>query len=344
MKTRGFLGALLLSLSSTALVQAQALPPASGSPYAHSSPPASASQAGTAGNMPNTLTKPVNFVSGGILPSLYAETPSEAELKKVLGPGSTASQAEKLAAKIKYDEASTAARRAAVHYLGTVDCRIYPEVEDALIAVLRGDRNESVRCEAALALSNACCFSKKTMAALLIVVNGTDSDGKRAETADRVKTLAMKALEHSPYRQSNQAASPKPPQVLPQPKEKLDSARNATTGVQLATYQTQNVADRQTAQKADETSRHMAETASTSPATRALPTWQHNIASPPATLAAPVNVLENRAFDEAVQTLLDMRQPSPPPPAPAGTPAAQRVGAARPARLMGPSPLLNPEQ
>ena len=153
MKTRGFLGALLLSLSSTALVQAQALPPASGSPYAHSSPPASASQAGTAGNMPNTLTKPVNFVSGGILPSLYAETPSEAELKKVLGPGSTASQAEKLAAKIKYDEASTAARRAAVHYLGTVDCRIYPEVEDALIAVLRGDRNESVRCEAALALS-----------------------------------------------------------------------------------------------------------------------------------------------------------------------------------------------
>src|ERR1700736_2157206 len=109
MKTRGFLGAVLLSLASTALVQAQAVPPVSVSPYAHPAPPASGGQA-------STMTKPPTYVSGGLNPAPYSETPSEADLKKLLAPGSTASEAEKLAPRIKFDEANAGARRAAVHY------------------------------------------------------------------------------------------------------------------------------------------------------------------------------------------------------------------------------------
>ena len=41
------------------------------------------------------------------------------------------------AAAIQADEAGAAQRRAAVRYLGTVDCHYWPEAEDALIGALR---------------------------------------------------------------------------------------------------------------------------------------------------------------------------------------------------------------
>jgi hypothetical protein len=333
MKMRGLLGAVLLLLSSTALVQAQA--PAS--PYAHSAAPAAGSQT------LNNMTKPLTNASGGPIQPLYPQTPTAAELKKLLDPESVVSEVEKVAARIQYDVANAAARLAAVRYLSTVDCHVYPEVEDALLAGLRGDRNESVRYEAALALSKCCGSSKKTIAALLIVVHGTDIDGKPAETSERVKTLAKKALEHGTSRLSYQAASPKPPEGPPQPKDKPESVRYPTTSMQLAAYHPQQVAPRQTAQIVDEGCRYIAETASTSPATRALPTCQYNYATARATISAPVNGQDDKAYDEAVQALLARQGPSPPP-APLVAPLVQRVEPPRPVMLTGPSPLLNAGQ
>src|SRR5256885_11485017 len=43
-------------------------------------------------------------------------------------PSGSLSPAETTAAKIKADEAGANARRAAVRYLGTVDCHYYPEI------------------------------------------------------------------------------------------------------------------------------------------------------------------------------------------------------------------------
>src|SRR5439155_7473500 len=131
----------------------------------------------------------------GLIPPICPEVPSDADLKKLLDPDSTASEAEKTAAKIKADEAKAAQRRVAIRYLGTVDCHYYPEAEDALISGLRGDRNECVRFEAALALSKGCCCTKKTVEKLLLVVNGEDSDGNPSETSERVKGMAMVALQ-----------------------------------------------------------------------------------------------------------------------------------------------------
>ena len=97
------------------------------------------------GNLVNNMLKPVGAFSGGMvgsccppaLPSDLAKPPDSAE---------------GAAARIKADEAEAKARRAAVRYLGTVDCHYWPEAQAALIIALRADRNECVRLEAALAL------------------------------------------------------------------------------------------------------------------------------------------------------------------------------------------------
>ena len=70
------------------------------------------------------------------------------------------------AAKIKQEEMAAHARCDAVKYLATVDCHWYPEAEAALICALRTDRSECVRYEAAVALNNGCCCTKKTVEAL----------------------------------------------------------------------------------------------------------------------------------------------------------------------------------
>src|SRR5205809_804381 len=94
-----------------------------------------------------------------------------------------ADSAEGAAARIEADEAGAAARKAAIRKLATVDCHYWPEAQDALVNALRGDRNECVRYEAALALNTGCCCTKKVLAALTIVISGSDEDGNPAETS-----------------------------------------------------------------------------------------------------------------------------------------------------------------
>ena len=94
------------------------------------------------------------------------------------------------------DEAEPRSGRAAVRYLGTVDCHYWPEAEDALVASLRGDRNECVRWEAAMALGSGCCCTKKTIEALTIVTSCSDRDGAPKETSNRVHAAAAAALDH----------------------------------------------------------------------------------------------------------------------------------------------------
>jgi plasmid stabilization system protein ParE len=105
-----------------------------------------------------------------------------------------ADSSEGAAARIKKDVEEAAARRVAVRYLGTVDCRYWPEAEQALIDALRADKIECVRYEAALALQRGCCCTKKVAKALTISIEGSDKDGNPAERSARVQDAAAVAL------------------------------------------------------------------------------------------------------------------------------------------------------
>src|SRR5262249_29738452 len=80
-------------------------------------------------------------------------------------------------------------------FLGTVDCRYYPDAIVALTAALRTDGSECVRYEAALALSHGCCCNQKTIDALEASVSGTEKDGNPAERSVRVRCTAAIGLE-----------------------------------------------------------------------------------------------------------------------------------------------------
>ncbi len=86
-------------------------------------------------------------------------------------------------------------RLAAIRYLGTLDCRYFPEAENALVSALRTDGNESVRHEAATVLARGCCYTKRVMEALEICVSGSDRDGHPAERSARIRSTAARALE-----------------------------------------------------------------------------------------------------------------------------------------------------
>jgi len=101
----------------------------------------------------------------------------------------------KAAAKIKAEAKTLAARREAVRYLGTLDCHWYPEAEAGLIAALRADRSECIRLEAAVALQQRCCCTKKTMAALQVAASGSNRDGNPGERCPRVRWAALEALQ-----------------------------------------------------------------------------------------------------------------------------------------------------
>jgi hypothetical protein len=140
------------------------------------------------GQLINNSMKPLSAFTGCPL-TCCPDEPSPADLAK---PGE-----EGAAAQIKKDELECKARRAAVRYLGTVDCHYWYDVaEPALIGALRGDRCECVRLEAALALGRGCCCTKRTMAALLVTVNGSEADGNVSENSERVKAAAAAALAH----------------------------------------------------------------------------------------------------------------------------------------------------
>ncbi len=111
----------------------------------------------------------------------------------------TVSPAELAAARIKADELTVHRRLAAVRYLAKFDCQFNPEAEAGLLTALRTDRSEAVRFEAALALANVNCCTRKITAALDLIVKGSDGDGHPTETSARVKWAAEQALQCYAY-------------------------------------------------------------------------------------------------------------------------------------------------
>ena len=128
------------------------------------------------------------------------------------------------AARIQASELDAKKRRATIRYLGTVDCRYWPEAEAALITGLRSDPNECVRYEAALALTNGCCCTKSIIDALVLCVSGSTKDNHPAETSQRVRNQAGVALERCLCRYTQVVGAPdasqrpeKPERPLPAP-------------------------------------------------------------------------------------------------------------------------------
>jgi len=140
-----------------------------------------------AGALLNNATKPLTAMTGGIIPPFCPELPSADDLQK---PGVAGA-----ADAIKKDALEAKMRRDKVRYLGTVDCRYYPDAVNALVAALRTDGSECVRYEAALALGRGCCCNEKTIKALDYTVSGSDKDGNPAERSVRVRCAAAVALE-----------------------------------------------------------------------------------------------------------------------------------------------------
>ncbi len=136
--------------------------------------------------------KPLSALTGGLIPPPQDHGPGAA----AGGGDGPPPPAVGAAAKIKQEAAQAEARRAAVEFLGTVDCHWYPEAEKGLIAALRGDRSECVRLEAALALGKGCCCTKKTIEALRIAAEGSQEDGNPGERCMRVRVAAYEALQN----------------------------------------------------------------------------------------------------------------------------------------------------
>jgi len=158
----------------------------------------------------NTM-KPMSAMTGGLIPSCCPKVLNEDALAKAAkeGPEKAKGDAQAAAADIAKDEAEAKERRAAVRYLGTVDCHYWKDkAQPALINALRNDRNECVRWEAAMALGNGCCCTMDTIESLTIsvygvydpiqklTVAGALSDGYPDETSERVKAAALAALQH----------------------------------------------------------------------------------------------------------------------------------------------------
>lgn len=138
------------------------------------------------GQLLNNATKPLSALTGGVLPTL--EKKPSVEDTKQPGVGGAAAQGKK-------DAAEAAKRRADVKYLGTLDCRYYPEASKALADALRTDPSECVRYEAALALTRGCCCNQVTIKALTAAVSGYEEDGNPGERSARVRCTAAIALE-----------------------------------------------------------------------------------------------------------------------------------------------------
>ncbi|MCI0704621.1 MAG: hypothetical protein L0241_26490 [Planctomycetia bacterium] len=149
----------------------------------------------------NNLLVPAGLATGGFLgpicpppgapggPGGPGGPPNPDDLKK------SPTSPEGAAAKIKQDEMQAKAKIAALEFLGTVDCRYYPEAEAGLIAGLRAEKNECVRLAAAKALASGCCCSPKVIKALMTTVNCSNKDGFPAEASELVRTYAYVALE-----------------------------------------------------------------------------------------------------------------------------------------------------
>lgn len=194
------------------------------------------------GQLLNNGIAPLSMLSGGLVSPFCPKTPTIADLADGGAVGA--------ASKIQLDEAGAAKRRAAVRYLGTVDCHYWPEAEEGLIGALRGDRNECVRYEAALALGSGCCCTKKTIEALTIVVSCSDRDGAPKETSYRVHAAAQAALDHC-LACFNPPAPPAPPQQ-PTPEGEATPEQNKKKDEKLPPPATTPPVTQTSAKSADE--------------------------------------------------------------------------------------------
>lgn len=207
------------------------------------------------GKLINGAFQPIEMATGGVIPA-PCPGPNDPSKHGAAGSNTAAGGApgpQAAAQAIKKDQAQAKARCEAVKYLATVPCHYYPEAEAALIQALRMDRSECVRWEAAHALTQGCCCTKKTIAALKIVVSGSQQDGNPSEKSFRVKVEALNALEHclsmcgsvgEPQRPEMPSPMPQPetiPTPLPQPaRPELPMGEGdgseAASGVQQANY------------------------------------------------------------------------------------------------------------
>ncbi|MBI3821737.1 MAG: HEAT repeat domain-containing protein [Planctomycetes bacterium] len=146
-------------------------------------------------NIAQRMMTPIRNAAGHLMPAPRGEElPTREAVARMIADGGF-SPAEITAAKIKIDESQARSRRAAVRYLGTIDCHYYPEAEGGLIAALRADRAESVRFEAALALGNSRGFTEKMLEALNMTALALELDGNPSESSERVRMAARQSLE-----------------------------------------------------------------------------------------------------------------------------------------------------
>ncbi|MCI0680631.1 MAG: hypothetical protein L0Y71_00890 [Gemmataceae bacterium] len=140
------------------------------------------------GKMATSAIGPISAFSGGLIGQ---DRCAQKAIEDILSDPAKEGSAEAVAAGIKKSEAEAKARRAAVRFLGTVDCSRFPDAEGVLIKSLLEDTNECVRYEAALALQSGCCCTKKVVKALTDCISGKSPV---PESSERVKTAAAEAL------------------------------------------------------------------------------------------------------------------------------------------------------
>ncbi len=222
------------------------------------------------GTLVNNGTKPLSALTGGLIGSC-CPPPSAAALAAQSQQGG----AEGVAAKIKAEEADAKARIAAIEYLATVDCRYWPEAEGTLVDRLRADRNECVRYAAARALGTGCCCTKKTIAALKLVVECSDSDGNPPERSERVKAAAWYALSHCVGRY---VPPPPAPRERPSESPRREFPASYQLGSRAATFE-ETLAETPDAVLIDDARRLLAATQNAPLGDRTLPTGSRSLFS-----------------------------------------------------------------
>jgi hypothetical protein len=291
-----------------------------------------------AGQMLNNATKPLSAMTGGIMPGFCPIMPSAADLAQ---PGvAGASDA------IKKDALEAKMRQEKVRFLGTVDCRYYPDAIGALTAALRTDGSECVRHEAALALGHGCCCNQKTIDALDASVSGTEKDGNPAERSTRVRCAAAIALERclacyvpqpvevdETPKVDNPEIAP-PPFETPLKKSSDTTSGTAKTGTPTAAKKLapdQRMPSRRSVETAWKTLNEF-----NALLAAARPQVQAAAAAPAGDRYSVYQIIKNSAAtpNEAVQTA-SAPQPAPPvpPTLPARMPVVSMISSAEPARF-----------
>lgn len=204
------------------------------------------------GQLASGLMSPVGAMTGGLLgplcpPPLGPGGPNSAAGLGGVNPADLAKDPttpEGAAARIKAEENPVViqAKVAALQFLGTVDCRYYPEAAAGLITGLRAEKNECVRLAAAKSLANGCCCNPKIVKALLMVVNCSNKDGFPIEASELVRAYAYVALERC-MRRCAEVEGEAPPEPPPAAKAAifetlapLGPTADAHTHILLASY------------------------------------------------------------------------------------------------------------